>query len=109
MKQQPFIYRWFASSLMILFIGVNTASAQNLSPSDAADSARQITAGKVLKVNAVSGEKVHYRVKVLSPEGRVITIIIDGDDGSIHPRPLSKRQHQHHKKSSHSFNGQAAD
>jgi hypothetical protein len=42
--------------------------------------------------------KIHYRVKVLSPEGRVSYIIIDGNNGEIHPRPQTS--HITHKRQS---------
>lgn len=58
-------------------------SAQQLSPAEAADSAREATGGKILKVKPVSGEKIDYRVKVLLPEGQVHNILVDGDNGDV--------------------------
>lgn len=58
-------------------------SAQQLSPAEAADSAREATGGKILKVKPVSGKKADYRVKVLLPEGQVHNILVDGDNGDV--------------------------
>jgi len=84
-----------------LFVALlsSSAYAQNISPSEAAESARQITQGKVLKVKPTKttrDDKVHYRVKVLSLQGRISYIIIDGDNGEAHPRPQTP--HVKHKK-----------
>jgi hypothetical protein len=69
--------------LLLLCICSNTLYAQQLSPSDAAASARNFTDGKVLTVKPIQGTKIDYRVKILSPEGRVRNIIVDGDSGEI--------------------------
>ena len=84
--------KWLLISAIAVCTYTNGIVAQNLSPSEAADSARQATAGKVLKVKPISGDTVHYRVKILSPEGRIRYIVIDGDNGSLHPRPHTRHQ-----------------
>ena len=84
-----------ASYLFLLCLCSSAAYAQQLSPSDAAASARNFTDGKVLKVKPIQGSKINYRVKVLSPEGRVRNIIVDGDSGEI----LLRKPKRHHKKS----------
>lgn len=82
--------KWLLISTLAMCTYTNGIAAQNLSPSEAADSARQATAGKVLKVKLINGDTVHYRVKILSPEGRIRYIVIDGDNGSVRPRPHSR-------------------
>jgi hypothetical protein len=67
-------------------------SAQQLSPAEAASSARSFTGGKVLKVKTLHGEKIDYRVKILLPEGRVRNIIIDGDNGEAHLPNIKNRK-----------------
>jgi hypothetical protein len=69
--------------LLLLCICSNTLYAQQLSPAEAAASARNFTDGKILKVTPIQGKKINYRVKVLSPEGRVRNIIVNGDNGEI--------------------------
>jgi len=83
-----------AFCLFLFCICSNAVYAQQLSPSDAAASARNFTDGKVLKVKPIKGTKTNYRVKVLSPEGRVHNIIVDGDSGDIifhQPKRHSKK------------------
>ncbi len=89
-----------AMALMaVLLLTSPLSQAQKLSPAEAAASARNATGGKVLKVKAMKGKKVDYRVKMLMPEGRVRHIIIDGDSGRLQPRrkhlpPTNKKPHQ---------------
>ncbi|MGS2717202.1 PepSY domain-containing protein [Eionea flava] len=85
-------HKWLLISAIVVCSYTNGVVAQNLSPSEAADSARQVTDGKVLKVKPINGDTIHYRVKILSPEGRIRYIVIDGNNGSLHPRP----PHTHH-------------
>lgn len=73
--------------LLLTFISA-PSTAQKLSPSDAAASARNFTNGKVLKVDPTTGKKVDYRVKMLLPEGQVRNIIIDGNSGEAHFRNI---------------------
>lgn len=61
----------------------NVLYAQQISPADAAASAHSFSGGKILKVKPTQGNKIDYRVKVLSPEGRVRNIIVDGDNGEV--------------------------
>ncbi len=57
--------------------------AQQKSPAEAADSARSFTQGKVLSVKPFrDNDAVHYRVKVLLPNGQVRYIFVDGDNGN---------------------------
>jgi hypothetical protein len=81
--------------LFLLCTCSHTLSAQQLSPSDAAASARSFTDGKVLKVKTIQGTTIDYLVKILSPEGRVRNIIVDGDSGEIR---LDKRPKKRDKK-----------
>ncbi len=73
----------FALTLGISLLLANSpTSAQQLSPSDAAESARSFTGGRVLKVKPFSANNdVDYRVKMLLPEGKVRNVIVDGDNG----------------------------
>jgi hypothetical protein len=73
---------------LFITLGSTSTLAQQLSPSEAAASARNITGGKILKVKAMKGNRVDYRVKVLSPEGRVRNIIVDGDSGEVRFRTI---------------------
>lgn len=75
---------------LLLILGSPFTLAQKLSPTEAAASARSFAGGKVLKVKAMKGEKVDYRVKVLSPEGRVRNIIVDGNSGEVRTRRQSR-------------------
>jgi hypothetical protein len=68
---------------LLVTLGSTSTLAQQLSPSEAAASARNITGGKILKVRPMKGSRVDYRVKVLSPEGRVRNIIVDGNSGKV--------------------------
>jgi hypothetical protein len=85
--------------LFLLCICSNTLHAQQLSPAEAAASARNFTDGKILKVKPTQGEKINYRVKVLSPEGRVRNIIVDGDNGEIilHKRKAKRKKKIHER------------
>lgn len=59
------------------------ALAQQLSPAQAADSARNVTGGKVLKVHPPKPGSTDYRVKMLLPEGKVRNVVIDGNNGKV--------------------------
>ncbi|MFT7387071.1 MAG: putative membrane protein YkoI [Candidatus Endobugula sp.] len=105
-KSREVALRALAGLAVIVFTCFsNGAYAQNISASQAAEHARQITQGKVLQVKptkTINGNKIHYRVKVLSPEGRVIHLIIDGDNGDAHPRPQKlRRKHEKHPPKTH--------
>lgn len=76
------------AAYLFLLLCCTPLQAQQLSPADAAESARHYTDGKILKVKPIGGEKIDYRVKILSPQGRVRNIIIDGDSGEM----LNKKQ-----------------
>jgi hypothetical protein len=80
--------------LLLFCICSNTLYAQQLSPAEAAASARNFTDGKVLKVKPIQGNKINYRVKILSPEGRVRNIIVDGNNGEIilHKRTAKRKK-----------------
>ena len=83
-KHWPYATRISQSLCLLLLLSCSSILyAQKLSPADAAASARSFTDGKVLKVKPIQDTKIDYRVKVLSPEGRVRNIIVDGDNGEI--------------------------
>lgn len=60
------------------------AQSGDVGPAAAAAAARGATGGRVLDVRASrSGGGVVYLVKVLLPEGRVRTVIVDGASGQV--------------------------
>jgi|GEM_PF-3253352 len=77
-------------SMLLLMTSLST-TAQKLSPSDAAKSARHITGGKILKVKSPDSGSQDYRVKILSPKGQVRSIVIDGNSGKLKKRRKQKR------------------
>jgi uncharacterized membrane protein YkoI len=77
---------------LLLTLSSPFLSAQQLSPAEAASSARSFTGGKVLKVKTLRGDKIDYRVKILLPEGRVRNIIVDGDNGEAHFPNIKSRK-----------------
>jgi hypothetical protein len=72
---------------IILMAGLDSpVHAQKLSPAEAADSVRNVTGGKVLKIQPPKSGSTDYRVKMLLPEGKVRSMIVDGDSGEIKQR-----------------------
>lgn len=49
--------------------------------------AKQSVQGKVLKVDR---NKEHYRVKMLNPKGRVISVNVNKQSGKVTPKPTEK-------------------
>ncbi len=72
--------------LVVSVLGSAPAWSQNLSHAEAAQKAREATNGKVLKVKKTNSNTINYRVKILSPEGRVKHILIDGNTGEVRSR-----------------------
>ena len=87
------LYTRISASLLSLLLAV-TVQAQRLSPSEAADSARNHTGGKVLKVKSPQGgNNTDYRIKVLLPQGKVRNVTVDGNSGKVRqPSPKDKKR-----------------
>ena len=75
---------WMTLLVSLVLTGAHLPlQAQKLSPSQAADSARDVTGGKVLKVRPLRSGSTDYRIKMLLPEGKVRNIVVDGNSGEV--------------------------
>lgn len=68
----------------LLFAALSQASTQPekkpLSREQAAALAQQYYPGKIVKVQS---DRHNYRIRVVQPDGRVITVLVDGQSGRV--------------------------
>lgn len=62
--------------LIIIGLWANMVFAQNLTPGEAAEKAKQQTGGKVIRVSEYDSKKKGYSVRMLTASGQVRTLFI---------------------------------
>jgi uncharacterized membrane protein YkoI len=76
--------RVFLLTIALLFSSMSYAEVPlnkpQISREQAAALAQKRYPGKILKVQA---EKQHYRIRVVQADGRVITVLVDGQSGRV--------------------------
>ena len=66
----------------------NNAKKSSVDQQQAIAKAKQSVQGKVLKIDR---KKEHYRVKMLNPKGRVISVNVDRQSGKVSAKPTRRK------------------
>lgn len=59
---------------------ITTPDKKQFNREQAVALAQQRYPGKIIKVQT---EKQHYRIRVVQPDGRVVTVLVDGQSGRV--------------------------